>query len=178
MAAREAIIGEEWKERSRDLADWAMDHLVNRRNVCGQYALISPEQARESGRTYKATTLPVPEMHGEDRVTLDKMERHVASRRLHRPQLIGLHAESQAVDPWGRGVHALAEQRRGEERIRQWLDLHGLAYTEIALDVGKPIAAPYVDDRGVSCRCRPLDDGPRAVTEALMAVRRLCGPAP
>ena len=95
MAASEEIIGQEWKERSRELADWAMEHLVNRRDVWGQYALLSPEQARESGRTYKAMTLPVPEMRGEDRVTLDKLARHFASRRLHRPQLIGLHAESQ-----------------------------------------------------------------------------------
>ena len=95
MAASEEIIGEEWKERSRELADWAMERLVNRRDVWGQYALLSPEQTRESGRTYKAMTLPVPEMRGEDRVTLDKLARHFASRRLHRPQLIGLHAESQ-----------------------------------------------------------------------------------
>ena len=426
MAASEAIIGEEWKERSRELADWAMERLVNRRDVWGQYALLSPEEARESGRTYKAMTLPVPGMRGEDRVTLDKLARHFASRRLHRPQLIGLHAESQegtsrwlaididnhdldavgadvrarrnlagalawwrafaergydpllfdssgrggyhlwvlfaepaptaavfdlvkAVaatweanqleeepevfpkqprpgslnawfrlpgmhhtqphysrlwsgeewlsDPWleghaaidamlqvipgpppaasvalaghlggvparegemgapspsapersaaarkrrfsgggrptvcldldgvlvdrtyGRGgeelgepidgavefTRALAEQadivihtarfagrRVGEgaaaeggaqavaqrlrlERIRAWLDRHGFAYKEIALEVGKPIAAAYVDDRGVSCR--PMDDGPRAFEEALAAVRRLCGP--
>ena len=95
MAASEEIIGQEWKERSRELADWTMERLVNRRDVWGQYALLSPEQARESGRTYKAMTLPVPEMRGEDRVTLDKLARHFASRRLHRPQLIGLHAESQ-----------------------------------------------------------------------------------
>lgn len=407
MAANEEIIGEEWKERSRELAEWAMERLVNRRDVWGQYALLSPDEARESGRPYKAMTLPVPEMRGEDRVTLDKLARHFASRRLHRPQLIGLHAESQegtsrwlaididnhdldavgadlrarrnlagalawwrafgergydpllvdssgrggyhlwvlfaepaptaavfdlvkAVattweanqleeepevfpkqprpgslnawfrlpgmhhtqphysrlwsgeewlsDPWldghaaidamlnvipgppppsaaaapsppgprrsaaarkrrfssggrptvcldldgvlvdrtyarggeelgdpidgaveftralaeqadivihtarlsgrsaGPGVgEAQAEQRRREERIRLWLDLHGFAYQEIALDVGKPIAAAYVDDRGVSCR--PMDDGPRAFEEALAAVRRLCGPA-
>ena len=409
MAASEEIIGEEWKERSRELADWAMERLVNRRDVWGQYALLSPEQARETGRTYKAMTLPVPEMRGEDRVTLDKLARHFASRRLHRPQLIGLHAESQegtsrwlgididnhdldavgadgrarrnlagalawwrafgerghdpllfdssgrggyhlwvlfaepaptaavfdlvkAVattweanqleeepevfpkqprpgslnawfrlpgmhhtqphysrlwsgeewlsDPWLEGhaaidamlqvipgpppppvepapadplpptpkrsaaarkrrfsgagrpsvcldldgvlvdrtyarggeelgdpidgaveftralaeqadivIHtarlggrpagasvgaAQAEQRRIEERIQAWLDQHGFAYKEIALDVGKPIAAAYVDDRGVSCR--PMDDGPRAFEEALAAVRRLCGP--
>jgi len=409
MAASEEIIGEEWKERSRELADWAMERLANRRDVWGQYALLSPEQARETGRTYKAMTLPVHEMRGEDRVTLDKLARHFASRRLHRPQLIGLHAESQegtsrwlgididnhdldavgadgrarrnlagalawwrafgergydpllfdssgrggyhlwvlfaepaptaavfdlvkAVattweanqleeepevfpkqprpgslnawfrlpgmhhtqphysrlwsgeewlsDPWLEGhaaidamlqvipgpppppvepapadplppttkrsaaarkrrfsgagrptvcldldgvlvdrtyarggeelgdpidgaveftrtlaeqadivIHtarlggrpagssvgaAQAEQRRIEERIRAWLDQHGFAYKEIALDVGKPIASAYVDDRGVSCR--PMDDGPRAFEEALAAVRRLCGP--
>jgi hypothetical protein len=28
MAASEAIIGEEWKERSLELADWAMERLV------------------------------------------------------------------------------------------------------------------------------------------------------
>ena len=95
MVASEEIIGQEWKERSRELADWTMERLINRRDVWGQYALLSPEQARESGRTYKAMTLPVPEMRGEDRVTLDKLARHFASRRLHRPQLIGLHAESQ-----------------------------------------------------------------------------------
>jgi hypothetical protein len=76
MAASEAIIGDEWKERSRELADWAMERLVNRRDVWGQYALLSPEEARESGRTYKAMTLPVPGMRGEDRVTLDKLARH------------------------------------------------------------------------------------------------------
>jgi hypothetical protein len=71
---------------------------------------------------------------------------------------------------------AQAEQRRIEERIRAWLDQHGFAYKEIAMDVGKPIAAAYVDDRGVSCR--PMDDGPQAFEEALAAVRRLCGPPP
>ena len=72
-----------------------MERLVNRREVWSQYALFSPEQARESGHTYKAMTLPVPEMRGEDRVTLDKLARHFASRRLHRHQLIGVDAETQ-----------------------------------------------------------------------------------
>ena len=67
-----------------------------------------------------------------------------------------------------------AASRRVEQRIRAWLDQHGFAYSAIALDVGKPIAAAYVDDRGVSCR--PMDDGPRAYEQALVAVRRLCAP--
>ncbi len=33
VAASQAIIGEEWKARSQELADWAMAHLVNRRDV-------------------------------------------------------------------------------------------------------------------------------------------------
>ena len=68
-----------------------------------------------------------------------------------------------------------AAQRLRLERIRTWLDQHGFVYREIAVDVGKPVAAAYVDDRGVSCR--PMDDGPRAFEEALSAVRRLCGPS-
>ena len=119
MAASEAIIGEEWKERSRELANWAMDHLVNRRDVWGQHALLSPEQARESGRAYKAMTMPVPEMRGEDRVTLDKLLRHFASRWL------GIDIDNhdlETVGADGRGCggfcydHALASPPRCAER--------------------------------------------------------------
>lgn len=42
VAVSEAIIGEEWKARSQELADWAMAHLVNRRDVWGQYSLLPP----------------------------------------------------------------------------------------------------------------------------------------
>jgi hypothetical protein len=94
MAASEEIIGEEWKARSHELADWAMERLVNRKDVWGQYSLLSPHEALEQGRSYKAMTLPIASMRGEDMVTLDKLARHFASRRQHRPQLIGLHAES------------------------------------------------------------------------------------
>ena len=56
--------------------------------------LLAPHEAREQGRSYKAMTLPIASMRGQDMVTLDKLTRHFASRRQHRPQLIGLHAES------------------------------------------------------------------------------------
>ncbi|MFM7640060.1 MAG: hypothetical protein ACKO45_00655 [Cyanobium sp.] len=94
MAASEAILGEEWKARSTELADWAMERLVNRKDVWGQYSLLAPHEVREQGRAYKAMTLPIASMRGQDMVTLDKLARHFASRRGHRPQLIGLHAES------------------------------------------------------------------------------------
>jgi len=94
MAASEAIIGEEWQARASELAEWAMARLVNRRDVWGQYSLLAPQEAREQGRSYKAMTLPIASMRGRDMVTLDKLTRHFASRRQHRPQLIGLHAES------------------------------------------------------------------------------------
>ena len=94
MAASEAIIGEEWQARASELAEWAMERLVNRRDVWGQYSLLAPHEAREQGRSYKAMTLPIASMRGQAMVTLDKLTRHFASRRQHRPQLIGLHAES------------------------------------------------------------------------------------
>ena len=73
----------------------AMERLVNRRDVWGQYSLLlAPHEAREQGRSYKAMTLPIASMRGQDMVTLDKLTRHFASRRQHLPQLIGLHAES------------------------------------------------------------------------------------
>ena len=68
-----------------------------------------------------------------------------------------------------------AAGRKAEARLRDWLDQYGFAYQSIASGVGKPVASAYVDDRGVSCR--PMDDGPRAFEDALLAVERLCGPS-
>ena len=33
MATEHEIIGEEWAERASELADWAMERLVNRKDV-------------------------------------------------------------------------------------------------------------------------------------------------
>ena len=71
-----------------------MNCLVNRKDVWGQYSVMTPREQRESDRTYKAMTLPVKTKRGKDMVTLDKLTRHFASRRLFKPQLIGLHAKS------------------------------------------------------------------------------------
>ena len=38
-----------------------------------------------------------------------------------------------------------------QERIQLWLDEHGFVYHQIYAGQGKPHAAAYVDDRGVSC---------------------------
>ena len=37
-------------------------------------------------------------------------------------------------------------------RVRNWLDEHGVAYDEIYAGVGKPIALAYIDDRGINCQ--------------------------
>ncbi len=94
MASQHEIVAEEWKERSRELAQWAMEKLVNRKDVWGQYGALTPGEQKKLGRTYKAMTLPVASKRGPDMVTLDKLTRHFASAHHQRPQIIGLHAKS------------------------------------------------------------------------------------
>lgn len=95
MDAAHEIIGEEWQSRAGELADWAMERLVNRKDVWGQYSVLTPAERRRSGKTYKAMTLPVPDQRGGDKVTLDKLTRHFSARHLRKPQIIGLHAKSE-----------------------------------------------------------------------------------
>lgn len=101
MGTTSEIIGEEWALRASELADWAMEHLVNRRDVWGQYSVLTPAERRRSGRSYKAMTLPMKDMRGADMVTLDKLTRHFSARSLRKPQIIGLHAKSKdATSKW------------------------------------------------------------------------------
>ncbi|MFK7854921.1 MAG: hypothetical protein AB8B79_12440 [Granulosicoccus sp.] len=99
MATIEEVIAEEWRSRAVDLADWAMLRLVNRRDVWGQYSVLTPSERRNSDRSYKAMTLPAVSQRDDklERVTLDKLTRHFASRFERKPQLIGLHAKSQST---------------------------------------------------------------------------------
>ena len=94
MASAHEIIGDEWAERASELADWAMEKLMNRKDVWGQYSVLTPAERRRSGRAYKAMTLPMKDMRGEDMVTIDKLTRHFGSRHHRKPQIIGLHAKS------------------------------------------------------------------------------------
>tara|TARA_R110002096_G_scaffold403766_3_gene601315 strand:- start:9688 stop:10866 length:1179 start_codon:yes stop_codon:yes gene_type:complete len=83
--AKLQIIGQEWKARSHELADWALACLVNRFDVWGQYT-------GKSGAN-KAITLPQKAMRdGRDMVTTEKLKRHFGSMR--RNHLIGLHSQS------------------------------------------------------------------------------------
>ena len=94
MASHHEIVAQEWKDRSRELAEWAMKILVNRKDVWGQYASLTEGEQKKLGRTYKAMTLPVASKRGPDMVTLDKLTRHFSSQHRRRPQIIGLHAKS------------------------------------------------------------------------------------
>jgi hypothetical protein len=145
VAARHEIIGEEWHERARELGEWAMERLVNRKDVWGQYALLAPHEAREAGRTYKAMTLPIPSMRGEDMVTLDKLTRHFASRRHHKPQLIGLHAASKegtsrwlGIDIDNHDLDAVAAEERARRNLagalNWWRELERMGYDPLLFD--------------------------------------------
>lgn len=79
-------IAEEWQRYADQLALWAMEHLVNRRDVWSQYTLRNGE--------ISVVMLPVKERRaaGTDMVTLNKLRRHFAGRAVS--HLIGLHSIS------------------------------------------------------------------------------------
>ncbi|MGB7070296.1 MAG: hypothetical protein WBD22_12445 [Pyrinomonadaceae bacterium] len=79
-------IAEEWQRYSGDLAEWAMERLVNRRDVWSQYTVKAGE--------ISVVMLPIKERRkaGTDMVTLKKLTRHFAGREPG--HLIGLHSIS------------------------------------------------------------------------------------
>ena len=68
MASKHEIIGEEWKQRAPELTESAMEFLVNRKDVWGQYSVLTPSERIKEGRSYKAMTLPRNDMRGADMV--------------------------------------------------------------------------------------------------------------
>ena len=86
------VIGKEWRDQAKQLAGWAYDHLVNRKEVWGQYMPVKQRKTTPSGRVHNALTLPQRDRRGEDVVTLDKLERHFRGRDVG--HLIGLHSTS------------------------------------------------------------------------------------
>jgi len=145
MATQHEIVGEEWKLRAPELAQWAMDHLVNRKDVWGQYSILTPSEKRQSDRTYKAMTLPVKSKRGNDMVTLDKLTRHFASRRQVKPQLIGLHAKSKDETSRWLGIDIDChdtESSQAEDHARRnlagalswWRDLQAKGYDPLLFD--------------------------------------------
>ena len=67
-------IAEEWVRYADDLAEWAMERLVNRRDVWSQYTL-------KDGKV-RVFMLPIPERRklGTDMVTLNKLQRHFSGK--------------------------------------------------------------------------------------------------
>jgi hypothetical protein len=79
-------IAHEWHNYTAELALWAMERIVNRRDAWSQYTVSNGE--------VRVVMLPVPEIRklGTDMVTIDKLKRHFSGKQ---PQhLIGLHSIS------------------------------------------------------------------------------------
>lgn len=145
MATAHEIIGEEWAERASDLADWAMETLVNRKDVWGQYSVLTPAERRREGKSYKAMTLPKKDMRGENMVTIDKLTRHFASRHHRKPQIVGLHAKSKdSTSRWfgididlhdEHKLHAEDHQRRNLNAALKWRkELQSQGYDPMLFD--------------------------------------------
>jgi hypothetical protein len=79
-------IAEEWLHYAGRLAEWTMEHLVNRRDVWSQYIVKNGEVG--------VVMLPVRERRksGAEMVTMNKLRRHYSGRAIS--HLIGLHSIS------------------------------------------------------------------------------------
>jgi len=79
-------IAEEWLRYADRLAEWTMEHLVNRRDVWSQYVVKNGEVG--------VVMLPVKERRksGAEMVTMNKLRRHYSGRAIS--HLIGLHSIS------------------------------------------------------------------------------------
>jgi hypothetical protein len=79
-------IAEEWLNYADRLAEWTMEHLVNRRDVWSQYIVKNGEVS--------VVMLPVKERRksGAEMVTMNKLRRHYSGRAIS--HLIGLHSIS------------------------------------------------------------------------------------
>ncbi|HLA96799.1 MAG TPA: hypothetical protein VK612_13840, partial [Pyrinomonadaceae bacterium] len=79
-------IAQEWVRYADKLAEWAMERLVNRRDVWSQYTLKDGQ--------IRVVMLPIKERRaaGTDMVTLNKLHRHFSGKSP--AHLIGLHSIS------------------------------------------------------------------------------------
>jgi len=145
MATHHEIVGEEWQSRASELAEWAMEKLVNRKDVWGQYSVLSPSEQRTAGRSYKAMTLPRKDMRGADMVTIDKLTRHFSSRHHRKPQIIGLHAKSKETTSRWFGIdidchdtNSTAAEDHGRRNlvaaIKWWKELQDRGYDPLLFD--------------------------------------------
>ena len=79
-------IAQEWARYAPQLAEWTMEHLVNRRDVWSQYIIKNGEVS--------VVMLPIKERRkiGAEMITMRKLVRHYSGRAI--PHLIGLHSIS------------------------------------------------------------------------------------
>jgi len=119
--------------------------MVNRKDVWGQYSVLTPNERIKEGRSYKAMTLPRKDMRGDDMVTLDKLTRHFASRHHHKPQIIGLHAKSKEATSLWLGIDidchdtdAVAAEDHARRNlngaIQWWKEFQKMGYDPLLID--------------------------------------------
>jgi hypothetical protein len=115
MSSHFEIIGEEWRLRAHEMAEWAWDRLVNRKDVWGQYTTPPKSKTGNSKKSYSALTLPQKKMRGKDMVSLEKLERHFGSLKRH--HLIGLH--SQSIDFFCKWIAVDIDLHDCDDRLRE-----------------------------------------------------------
>ena len=153
-------IAEEWMRYAGELAEWAMERLVNRRDVWSQYTL-------KDGKI-RVVMLPIPARRklGTDMVTMTKLERHFQAKSV--AHLIGLHSISdhstckwfavdidlhdetvpnadEIVEANFRAALAWAERLRGQGMDPMLLDSNGVGgyHVWVLLDKEYPLADVY-----------------------------------
>ncbi len=86
-------IGDQWRQRAPELAQWTMSHLVNRTDVWGRY-LSERSRKREDRDVNHAVTAPFRDERGKVLLGLSSLEKHFKTRDVG--GVLGVH--STAVD--------------------------------------------------------------------------------
>ncbi|MCZ7648098.1 MAG: hypothetical protein M5U26_23035 [Planctomycetota bacterium] len=69
------VIGREWADRSKGLAEWAFAHLVNRTDVWGSY-LSQRRRNTDDDKGMRFFTAPFPKARGKGFLTSTMLVRH------------------------------------------------------------------------------------------------------
>lgn len=83
------VIGQEWAARSKELAEWAFAHLVNRTDVWGSYLAQRRRRPGEEGMRF--FTAPFPKARGKEFLTPAMLVRHFCGMD---GSLVSLHSTS------------------------------------------------------------------------------------
>ena len=68
-------IGDEWADRAPALAEWTMNHLVNRTDVWGRYV------RRKGDEAVHVVTVPFRHARGKTFLDLDSLRKHFKTRQ-------------------------------------------------------------------------------------------------
>jgi len=83
------VIQQQWRERAKELAAWAMAHMVNRTDVWGRYLAKKYRRVSPGGRENHAITAPFKDERGKVFLQESSLEKHFKAK--HGGQVLGLH---------------------------------------------------------------------------------------